>query len=384
MLAPLYRRFRRITTAANYQPEIDGLRFLAIGLVLLLHIYGYFRLKYAATPADSYRQHPWLEHVALNGGAGVELFFILSGFVLALPFVRHYIAGAPALPLQRYYLRRLYRIEPPYIIALLLNFAAIVLVAKGNHAAVAGQAWEHLKASLLYRHNFAFPHDAGSLNIGVWSLEVEVQFYLIAPLLFAAFRLKTAKRRLLLGCLFVLSVVANCLFTVPVLCLYQQLPYFLPGILLADVYVGRGAAASNSKTLLLAGLAMLIIIAGYLFPVATLNGLGQDICAKGIYPLVAVVLYYAVLKSRWLKAAFSFGLIPIIGGMCYSIYLMHYPIVSALGRYTMRLHAGNGYLLNFLLQAVLLCAAILLVCGTYYYLVERPFMHRRKSVVVTD
>ena len=56
------------------------------------------------------------------GFRGVELFFVISGFILGLPFAAHYLKGAAPVSLRKYYLRRLTRLEPPYIVALLVLF----------------------------------------------------------------------------------------------------------------------------------------------------------------------------------------------------------------------------------------------------------------------
>jgi peptidoglycan/LPS O-acetylase OafA/YrhL len=53
---------------------------------------------------------------------------VISGFILGLPFAAHYLKGKRAVPLRPYFLRRLTRLEPPYIINLLICFTLLVLV----------------------------------------------------------------------------------------------------------------------------------------------------------------------------------------------------------------------------------------------------------------
>src|SRR4051812_2978820 len=85
--------FRRITTSGQIIPEIDGLRFIAIAAVILHHL-GFFIST----------QRQTAESVLSVAQRGVELFFVISGFILAVPFVMHYLHGAKKVELSRYFL----------------------------------------------------------------------------------------------------------------------------------------------------------------------------------------------------------------------------------------------------------------------------------------
>src|SRR6266513_382861 len=90
--------FRRITTSGNFIPEIDGLRFIAISSVVLDHI---------ALYVTDLSRHPM--GLFELGGRGVELFFVISGFILAVPFASQHLCGGPRLGLRKYFLRRITR-----------------------------------------------------------------------------------------------------------------------------------------------------------------------------------------------------------------------------------------------------------------------------------
>src|SRR2546423_12695939 len=86
---------RRKTTTGRYIPEMDGMRFIAIMLVLVYHATlpmqalargAPIQHPFGAVIADVSHWHLW-DHVLNQGQFGVHLFFILSGFILALPFV---------------------------------------------------------------------------------------------------------------------------------------------------------------------------------------------------------------------------------------------------------------------------------------------------------
>src|ERR1700748_477814 len=66
------------------------------------------------------------------------------------------------------------------------------------------------------------------------------------------------------------------------------------------------------------------------------------------------LFYYIILKNNAVKKVFSYKFIPIIGGMCYSIYLLHYAIISFLGRHTIHFHVTDYYLPHLLLQIILI------------------------------
>src|SRR2546430_10891084 len=110
-------RLSRRTTSGRYIPEIDGLRFVCIGLVLLFHVratLGFLR----GPEVRGFHGHGLLDAILGQGQFGVELFFVISGFVLALPFVAHHVQSGPKPSLRRYYARRLTRLEPPYLIVI--------------------------------------------------------------------------------------------------------------------------------------------------------------------------------------------------------------------------------------------------------------------------
>jgi peptidoglycan/LPS O-acetylase OafA/YrhL len=117
---------------------------------------------------------------------GVELFFVISGFILGLPFARMHIQQGRSVHLREYFLRRLTRLEPPYILQLILR--VVVLLVTGQWALRA--ILPHLLASLVYAHNIAYPGQTNPINLVIWSLEVEVQFYCLVPALSYLFAIR--------------------------------------------------------------------------------------------------------------------------------------------------------------------------------------------------
>src|SRR4051794_4782019 len=134
-------------------------------------------------------------------GNGVNIFFFISGFILAIPFLKDYVYNQRRVSLKHYYYRRLTRIEPPYIIS--LTFFLLVAISI-MHQPIS-DALKHFVASAFYVHNVIYNH-ISTINPVAWTLEIEVQYYLIAPLIAIALFFKNdVVRTISLLLLFILS-----------------------------------------------------------------------------------------------------------------------------------------------------------------------------------
>ena len=369
MIGNLYNKFRRITTNQLYFPEIDGIRFLAIVLVILFHIHGYFSGKSAIKFTDNPTQYDLLNTFLSNGGRGVELFFVLSGFILCLPFAHHYINSGKAVSLKKYYLRRVTRLEPPYFIAMCVLF----LIHLSARMVPPSVLLPHWLASLSYSHDLIY-HRPPMLTVVAWSLEIEIQFYLLAPFLFRLLALHKHIRRTLLTIAIVTLIIIQVLYIPTFLSIYGFAQYFLIGILLADFYVSD-AAATIFKGNWVVPAAIICLIAIIYLPINAKDVSNIELVLIRLGFLLSIgILYYAILKNSALKTIFSFKFIPIIGGMCYSIFLLNYTIISILGRLTLKMHITSYYLPNLVLQIILLSIPILIISSIFYLYVERPFM----------
>jgi peptidoglycan/LPS O-acetylase OafA/YrhL len=366
MLGNIYNRFRRITTNQLYFPEIDGLRFVAILLVILFHMHGYFAAKTPIHFADNADSYHLLNTLLINGDRGVELFFVLSGFILCLPFAHHYINGGKKVHLKKYYLRRVTRLEPPYFIAM----TAILLLQLAIHVHPLSVLLPSWAASLIYSHNLIY-HHTPLLTVVAWSLEIEIQFYLLAPLLFRLLLLPQVARRLALVAATTLLIIAQHYFPPAWLSIYGFAQYFLAGILLADLYVSDAAKATMHKKWLILPALLLFIITVYL-PIKDTSLPPASLLACHLaLPFSIMLFYYIVLKNHTLKRIFGYKFIPIIGGMCYTIYLLHYTIIAICGRFTIGLAVTNYYLPNLFLQIALLSVPVLVVSAAFYLYIER-------------
>jgi peptidoglycan/LPS O-acetylase OafA/YrhL len=354
----------RETSSGRFIPEMDGLRFVAIGMVILFHLNGYLTAKQPQYSLMA--RSDWLARIAVVGFRGVELFFVISGFILGLPFAAHHINGGPPVNLRKYYLRRLTRLEPPYIVTVFALFALALLVQGKTAAAL----YPHLGASLCYLHNLIYGTQSPVIGVA-WSLEIEVQFYLLVPLLTLLFAIRnqSVRRLSIVGStLAILSAQSLLLGHSPRLSLsiLAYLQYFLMGFLLADVLL---ADTKSSPPLNLYWDAIALVGWPLLFII-----LRSEALTHWFFPYFAFILCCGAFRGLLQNRFFSNSWITVIGGMCYSVYLIHYEVISAVGRFTRRITEGAPYWLHLLIQFGLVGCSIVIVCGLYYVILERPCM----------
>lgn len=355
----------RETASGQFIPEIDGLRFVAIWSVVLFHMQG-FAVKKLGLDASQ----DLLALLMSKGSFGVQLFFTISGFIISLPFAQAYRGTRPRPRLGTYYGRRLTRLEPPYIVNLLALSALLSLFGKLPLAGLLS----HLLCSLTYTHNLVYGK-ASTINGFAWSLEVELQFYLLAPLLAKVFAVSSVRRRRLLLVAGIAFSTYAAEYLVPQaprwhLSLPAHLNYFLCGFLLADLYLLELATeVKRSHTWDIVGLVSWLLLAGLLF------------CPKGLHllrPVPLLLAYYAAFRGRWSQRLFGNRFIYTIGGMCYTIYLYHlYPI--SIGGAVLLHVPGLAQLpvwLTLSLFSLWLLPLVLFASASLFVLTEKPFMRR--------
>ena len=219
----LLAKLSRTTLSGDFVPQIDGLRFLAIMAVIAFHV-GHYVSERSPRPYGATLDRDPLYLLSTTGHVGVQMFFVISGMVVSLPFAKQWLAGGKKVSLKYYFLRRLTRIEPPYVIALVFWMLAFGISGKG--VAPWPVMLRHFPASLFYVHNAVY----GTVSYVLppaWSLEIEVQFYVIAPLLALVFVIRGAslRRMVILLAVFALAFAQSWLR----LAQYDQRPESPPG-----------------------------------------------------------------------------------------------------------------------------------------------------------
>jgi len=366
-------QFRRITTSGRTIVPIDGLRFLAISAVILYHV-GEITHKYQPDPGAPY---PAFWYIGPGRGFyGVQLFFLISGFILALPFARHHLQDAPRPNVRRYYLRRLTRLEPPYLLTLLIYFVLLIRTHKYHFRAL----FPHLLASVLYLHGTIY-HASSWVNPSAWSLEVEVQFYLLAPWLTFVFALPARKRRtfLILSVPFLsgVSLLATHLGLTNTSSLLLFANYFAAGFLLAELYL-TGQIGKTGDTGQPAPTYSNWPFLGLLCAFIGLGLARNQVLDAFALPWLFLALGICAFETPGFNRAMTWGPIPIWGGMVYTIYLLHAQIISAVAQLVARHGHLTGLLLRDSVGVGLLSLPITFVFVVIFFrLVEQPCMNPR-------
>ena len=367
-LQSLPNRYRRITTDGNYEGAIDGLRWLAISSVIVCHINS--MLQNHATLTIHYT---FLEAAIYNLLHGVQIFFALSGYILTNAFFKRRNEGK-VINLKAYYLRRLTRLEPAYFIVLLFSFVVLVFVTnKYTFAALL----PHLGLSMLYASNFFYPAAHPLVFPIAWSLEVEVQFYVILPILFWFYTRNLVASRII-GLLFVAAmplIISKQPWCVHTTYIFQA-PYFFVGILLADI--------TNNCTQILKKIQIKPILSNILALMAWIGTLSYtwvetrlaDGSRLDVQPIFIFILLFMVLTQGAFKSLFSNKWVCFIGGACYSIYLTHFIIISVLAKILLKYTFSTDFLVNFIFLSIFIVPVVLFGGLLFYITIERPTMRK--------
>jgi len=304
-----------IESALHYRPAIDGLRAIAVLSVFVFHL-----------------NRSWMP----GGFVGVDVFFVISGFLITSILLRKY--DHSSFSLWKFYQRRIARLFPAFFTVAIATLIAAFFIYSAQDLARCGAALVSATLSvanmkyMLQGNYFKISPDAQPL-IHFWSLSVEEQFYLFFPaILMVLHRKANNHKTAILAGLFGASLVACIALT------YRRPEwafYLLPtrawellaGSILANLNLRRPEGDSNAlawRSLSLAGLALVV---------ASLFVIHEAPTFPGYRALLPVLGTICILASRggshnWTERILSTAPMVFIGRISYSLYLWHWPVFS--------------------------------------------------------
>jgi peptidoglycan/LPS O-acetylase OafA/YrhL len=358
-------------------PAIDLLRALAALLVLVYHVT--VLGKWEGVP-----QHGvWLAFH--RGWVGVDLFFVISGFVIAWSALNGYAAQGPAFrwPFAQ---RRFWRIVPLYYFTSLIF---LFLVQPALLAIPADKLATHVLSHLFFVHNLA-PGTFGSINGVAWSVGLEVQFYLLMLLITPWLARVNAYRGLLMAA--VLALAYRYLTTrvlvpgLPDTDVHEQLvaatqlpgviDQFACGMFLALALRRREGLAHRWLTVGWRNFGFWLVLAGVLlwaslklhltytyWDRAAMIVFWRPLLTLGMAGLVAAAVTFPWASIRLLAP------LRYVGEISYGIYLWHLPILHVLKTHVPEI---QGY---SLLGHVVVCTLVL--SSFSWHAFEKPWVRRR-------
>jgi peptidoglycan/LPS O-acetylase OafA/YrhL len=376
---------------------MDGLRGVAMGAVLLFHWLVLREDRHADALVGLAQSSPLLEFVFRCGYLGVDLFFLITGFLLVLPWLKHADEGRPAPATREFYRRRALRIVPAFYVQLaFLFFVAVPLVLgldywRRDLYVLAGNLIAHLG----FLH-YLTPLTSASLNLNgaLWTLTLEVQYYLVLPLLaplfvrrpwatagaMVAVALLWHERAahgmqvlvdayLWLGRMWSLTEAAGRHFLVTQIPGY--LAHFAAGLLAGRAWWRLRDTPGSPRNTLLASVVLIAAPAALALVLVTgSRALGEFTWL--LTPLLLGLAVWAAVARRlgWAVRVLDLAPIAFLGRVSYSLYLYHLPMLLLF----------NLYLPDAppLLAFPLYLAATLSLAWVSYRFVEVPFMNLRE------
>jgi peptidoglycan/LPS O-acetylase OafA/YrhL len=346
---------------SGYRPDIDGLRALAVAAVVTYHGW------------------PWLLPA---GFLGVDVFFVISGFVIAAGLLRE-LDQTALIDFRAFFWRRFRRLAPAFVVV--MGFASVAAVFQLGPAN-ADSFFRSQISAFLGISNFWFAtrdaYEAQALSaqplLHTWSLGVEEQFYLVAPfLLFFAWTMAKSPSRLpyvvLQGVLFLGAVAIISWWFLP-----DQWRYFFPlmrfwelgiGVLLAATMRYREIVASSRVWPFLSTIAAAALIASFYY----LGFLASGPSWATSLPLAAVAALIFLGQKTLVSRFFRTAPMVFLGRLSYPIYLWHLPLFEFLEPELKGILPHGGL--------VTVAVTLLLAVATYFWL-EKPIQTSRKPARV--
>jgi len=342
---------------------------------------------------------PWLDAIVRRGWYGVDVFFVLSGFLITWILLAE-TDREGSINLSRFYLRRALRLQPAYISALCLTYLSRLAFERKEMWSALG--W--LPYYLTYTFNFALAYSATSAPLTLaWSLCIEEQFYLAWPW---CLRRLTVRRALhfLVATILAIALYRTAYYSLlnrgnfwhPSVQTYRKLYYrtdtridtILVGCTLALAFRSRRLHSLwtyllEASWLPTAAILSCMAITWYVTDGVTQGHIWRYYTGGSTLAAVSVGMLIMALflqPMSWPSRLLSWRPMVFIGKVSYGIYLFH-PFAWAIAGRALRLHDRvQESLLASLLAFASTVALSTLIAWLHYRLIERRFLALRERI----
>ncbi|HEX3252539.1 MAG TPA: acyltransferase [Pyrinomonadaceae bacterium] len=346
----------------GYRPALDGLRGIAILAVLAFHTHHIFNWS------------------ILNGGnVGVDIFFVLSGFLITVLLIEEW-QGNGRISLKGFYWRRVLRLVPALVILLVILYLFANVFLSATEAADTRRG---IPIAFFYASDFALAFL--QLRLGAlqhtWSLAIEEHFYLVWPLfLVAALKLGASRKQLVVITLTlavasaVYRAVLHQLGALPVRTYYgidTRADALLIGCATGMCMCWGFFRARSFRLWVVPAVLSIITMmfaTSYATPFMHLGGFTLLAMASA-----AVIVWVMLAPTSYLRRFLEFGPLVWVGRISYGLYLWHYPIFKG----------GSLLRVGWPLQLLIALTATFAVTSLSYYLIERPTLRLKVRRLVT-
>ena len=385
-----FRDYFSIRRSEKAIAPLDGLRAFAVILVVFRHATLPFKQQDSAMlPIGSWDA----AFPMMNGWIGVDLFFILSGFLISYHICSRYLEKNVSMHWRDYIFRRLLRILPAYYAVLFL----VVLGAFPGYVPPAGD----ITAGNILKHIFLLQDYTGSnLLVVFWSLGVEEKFYFLCPFFLIAL-LKTDRARihyivmaLMIAALPLMRWITMLIhpevsdypgfFTVFRSPFHVTLDGLLVGILCALIFRNKAHLEVLRNTPVpeflfwggLLGIAAFLVSSDHLQEIGFFEKVFMESYLALCFGSIVMACLLGVRACKFLSARVLF----YIGTLSYSLYLLHFALLPLTAQVTAAVMAGYG--INWLAVPAASLPVFLLIFWavslaatlTLYYGIEKPFL----------
>ncbi len=321
-------------------------------------------------------------HTYIQAGLlGVEIFFFVSGFCLMLPYACWMAGRRPFQSWREYCSRRFWKIVPSYYFAL-----AIIAIWYPFNSPPGLNRWLDVALHLFFAHSFNAASFI-SLNGNFWSLAVEVQFYVLFPLIVLAFIRKPIVTIAAVICagLFYSTATAATYHDI----LFQwayEMPSFLPlfGLGMASAYIyerwiARAQLSDDVRSQMAIVAIACVLTLGYLFEQMNRMGGGYPVWSwqNGhrfeIGVVLAIFTLSATCAPAWLQNAVANKALTFYSDISYNMYLWNAAVVAFFVQYWW----GAGPYYSGILLLVLVLASTTVIGWMLTRVLERPLMRYR-------